>query len=163
MRSENFGVVLMASVWAAAFALIQTAGALADDDIDVSREPPVTQLDAGDAAPFAGVLMPPGRAAKLGTHLESCNLKLKLNEQLFNSELKLRVDSLEAVVAIEKEAATKQRSILEKQLEDAERREWWDHPALLVGVGILGGAAAIVGSVYLVGQLRPILVPAVAP
>lgn len=157
----NFGIVLACLVGLAAIAgQVAAKGAHAEDDIDVSKEPAAAVLEVGDKAPFMGVLMPPGRAAKLGTKLESCTYKLTLDEKLFDDELKIRTQALQAALDLEKQAGERQRLVLQKQLDAANERAWWDSAPFLLAVGVVSGIGTTIGAVYLLGQLRPVIPPA---
>jgi hypothetical protein len=115
-------------------------------------------LDAGQKAPYAGILLSHERAATLGTKLETCETKRKLDEQLCKDTLAVRVDAMRAVADIEKNAADAKQKLLEEQLKmanDRAQREWWERPDLLVGIGLVGGIALTAGAVLLAGQLAP--------
>lgn len=129
-------------------------------------EPEAVYIEEGAPAPFAGILFPPARAERLGERLETCELRRDLDAQFATDKHKIQLDSCAAKQALADEAALEREKLLRTALEDARedaRREAWEEPSLVLTtgllVGIVIGAGAIVGAVYLVGQLRP-LVPA---
>lgn len=125
-----------------------------------AAEPDAYALELGEKAPFAGILMPHAMAARLGTKLEGCELKLKLNSQLFDDTLKLRADAQRAVVDIEVQVGKEKQRLLLEQLQAARaasERAWWDRGDLFVALGVVGGVALTVGAVFLVGELRPLI------
>lgn len=144
---------------AIAFALFFSAVPVDDVtvDVDVSHDPAAVALDKGDPAPYAGILLTSGRAAKLGTSYEKCKTKMKLDEEFFTSREKIREDAAKNILDIERETAAEERKLLEKRLADAEARAWWDSADVLVPVGVVIGIGATVGAVFLVAQLRPSL------
>jgi hypothetical protein len=128
----------------------------------LAGEPDVVPLDAGEKAPFTGFLFPPGRAETLGAQLEACEFERDLDKRLLTDTLTLKTQALEARLALQADAASAKEQLLREALEDAQeasRRELWERPEVLLGVGVLGGVAATVGGVYLLGVLRP-LIPA---
>lgn len=122
---------------------------------------PVVPLAVGEPAPFAGYLFPPERAIELGAKTERCEYKLKLDQRLFEDTLALRVSSVETAAGIRVAGAEERAQNALERLEEvklATTREWWDQPGLIfwsgVGVGGVVGAGLIVGSVFLVSELR---------
>lgn len=121
----------------------------------------VTPLHEGEPAPFTGLLFSHERALKLGDRAERCEFKLHLNEQLFVETLKLREDAAAASADIRVEGAEERVRIALEAAQAAEERavrEWWDQPGLLLwagaGAGAVVGAGLVIGSVFLVSELR---------
>ena len=122
----------------------------------------VVFVEAGEKAPFAGFLFPPGNAETIATKLETCEARRTLDAQLASDKASIQFDACNAKLKLADAAAGEREALLKKALEDARedvRRELWEEPGLVLTAGVVLGVAATVGAVLLVGMLRP-LVPA---
>jgi hypothetical protein len=122
------------------------------------QEPEVIALEPGDPAPFPGFLFPPKRAMRLGAKLEACEFQLKVDKDLFQRTLDLRVAGQAKADEIRIDAEKAKVKLLTEQLEAANKaatREWWEKPEVWFWTGIVAGVGITVGAIWGVGQLRP--------
>lgn len=123
-------------------------------------EPDAVFLEVGAPAPFAGIIFSPGRAAALGSKLETCELHRQLDGQLAAATAKLQLDGCARDLKLADSASADREALLQKALSDAQaaaQRPLWEEPGAVLTAGIILGVAATVGAVYLVGELRPLV------
>ena len=166
-------VLLTIGLWLALATSARGVEPAPTSEPDASREPDAVYVAAGDRAPFPGILMPPGRAATLGSKLETCQLHRDMDTELRDAKATIQFDACRAKLGLADAASKDREALLRKALENADglakenaaaaQRASWDH-SLVLSVGVVGGivvgVAATVGAVYLVGQLRPAIPPA---
>lgn len=132
----------------------------------VSLEPKTTDLEEGEPAPFAGVLLNPAAAAKLATEKEHadamCDARVRREVALKEAELQLEVAELEATKSslqqrLELEQALNEEHVeaLSLELERAQKRaraaKW--APLYFTG-GVIAGVLVIVAGAYAVRGVR---------
>lgn len=134
-----------------------SAGEPAPSEPSATELADVVPLARGQAAPFTGLLVPADVAKNLGARIEHCEFVLaserKEHTALLNVE-KVSCEQRRKAAELTYEA---QLSLLESSLKAAQeeaKREWYESPTLLIGIGVVGGIAATAGAVYLAGQLR---------
>lgn len=109
-------------------------------------EPPITYLEEGDAAPFAGDLFPPAKSTRLGIRLEGCQQKAALDlshtTQIFENELQRERDKGAARLKAEHD-----RKLVWKA--EAERAgAWYRSPEFIAPIAIAGTILVFVVSIY---------------
>lgn len=125
-------------------------------------EPDAVFVAEGERSPFDAICFPPARAERLGAKLETCEAHRTLDAQLAADKAAIQLDACGAKLKLADAAGAQREGLLKRALEDARedaRREVWEEPGVVLAAGIVIGIAATVGSVLLVGQIRP-LVPA---
>ncbi|HET6494144.1 MAG TPA: hypothetical protein VFH61_02130, partial [Thermoleophilia bacterium] len=117
-------------------------------------------LEAGEAAPFAGQLLTPELALKLGMGLEGCRERSKL--QLEHAREMCRVRSAYEVAdrKIREGALADKVTLLTAELDRAlldGQTPWWEEPGFVTpvafGAGLVVSAALVFGAVWAAGQL----------
>lgn len=115
-------------------------------------------LKAGQPAPFDGILLSHDDAAALWKKIELLEGKLALEEKRC-TELRL-IDGNKCFLQLSalRKARDEQVALWRKALEQCEtekQRAWFEDPSLLIGTGVVLGAALGVGVVWLGAQFRP--------
>lgn len=109
-------------------------------------EPAAVALEEGSAAPFAGILLPFGRASKLYQRIEICEKERDLEKSHFADTLRIEQDLRKEQVATLQEALAK--------AEGAAKRKWYEDRGLLLGTGMVTGVALGIGMLWLSAQVR---------
>lgn len=112
------------------------------------------RLDAGERAPFDGLLVPIKLAASLMAKVESCDQRIELVRQERTELAELEVDFCRNLREADQESHAMRVQVLEQALAEAVPA-WWEHPAVWLGVGIVGAIALVAGSVSILGATRP--------
>ena len=107
-----------------------------------AAEPAIVPVQAGQPAPFAGQLIPPLTAARMGVSIESCDARIALDvahaEEIAAAQVQYQRDLLAAA----DQAAQAREYALRQQL-DEQRPRWYQHPAFIATVSVIGGALAV--------------------
>ncbi len=123
-----------------------------------NAEPDAAPLRAGQPAPYAGILMPAEMAIRLGQRVESCEFELQQSVVKSDRLLSIEKTSCEQRIKLLETTTKLHVNDLEQQLlaaHKAAERQWWENPALSIGIGIGAGILFTAGAVYLAGQLSP--------
>lgn len=119
--------------------------------------PPSVALQAGESAPFTGILIPPATASGLWENLEVCEKgrvadALKCEQTLIAEKNRCAETSLAFAERIDRYKTDLAQCEIEKV------RKWWESPELLLGsgcaAGAVVGAVAAIGLVWLGAQVR---------
>lgn len=109
-------------------------------------EPPITYLEEGDAAPFAGDLFPPAKSTRLGIRLEGCQQKAALDlshaTQIFENELQRERDKGVARLDAERDRKLVWKAEAEKA------NAWYRSPEFIAPIAIAGTILVFVVSIY---------------
>jgi hypothetical protein len=125
----------------AAEARAQPAGACDPDEPTHCAVP----LAQGAPAPFSGQLVTTELAISLGQKAEKCGAWTKLEvdrvaemaeaERMHQAELR----------TIERDACREKTKSLETALDEVEARPWWEHPAFVAAVSVVGTTVVLTG------------------
>lgn len=122
------------------------------------------ELKLGDPAPFAGQLLSPLLAIKLGVGLDHCLDTKKLEIEHASERCNIKIEHENAMRTIQVGARDDKIKLLENALDHANKRAeipFYEKPDFIWPVaivsGIIIGGAIIGGSIYAVGQLRPVI------
>lgn len=117
-------------------------------------------LEAGEAAPFAGQLLTPDLALKLGMGLEGCRARKKLELEHTREMCRVRAAYEVADRKIREGGLQDRVTLLESELERAHlaaQRPWWEDPGFVTPVAFTAGLAVsgalVFGAVWAAGQL----------
>lgn len=119
-----------------------------------SGEAPIP-LDAGQRAPFEGMLVPFGLASALTAKAEGCEARIDLTRQQAQELADLELKLMEQLRQNDLEVHALQMKVMEQALGDA-KPAWWEHPAIWFGVGIVAAIAVVAGSVSILDATRPL-------
>jgi len=138
----------------AAPARAQTQVAPAVPDVSLPSAGEVLALDAGERAPHAGMLVLDDDLFALQSELAGARLRLTADAQLAAQVLEARLAQERARTTAAEERVQlhdglwsgRQRELLERVAlaERRAERQWWEHPALWVVIGLVVGVAGVV-------------------
>lgn len=146
-------IALVVSLWGPIS--VFAAGDPTNDPRGAQIEP--VRLSEGDLAPYEGLLLPLDVAAAVAARAEGCNLRIETareqERELGDVDLQLEEYLREA----DQERYEAELDLLRAELAEA-RPDWWEHPALWLGIGIVTAIAVTAGSVSILDHMRPIVV-----
>lgn len=117
-----------------------------------------TPVVAGQPAPFAGILLPNEDAAALWKKIELLEGKLALEEKRCMELRAVDNNTCFQQLTVLRSTRDEQIQIWKQALARCElekQRAWYESPTLLIGTGVVAGAALGIGVVWLGAQFRP--------
>jgi hypothetical protein len=113
----------------------------------------VQPLSVGQAAPFAGLLLTPRRAAKLGVMAGECQARVDLGVEREQELAQVKLQGLQQLRDNDKQAAQLQIDLLTRRMADLAPR-WYEHPAFVAVLTGLTTVAVLALSVKTVQALK---------
>jgi hypothetical protein len=126
-------------------------------DLSLGR---VSQLRAGQCAPFAGVLFSNEAAARLFGDIKfterECQLRLTREIRINTLQLTAQIDALKLRLDVENTRTTQLISIKDQRIKFLEEQystpAWYESGEFWFAVGLVGGVLISIGAGYAIGQ-----------
>lgn len=106
----------------------------------------ITAVNAGDPAPFQGMLFSQEKAVDWRFQIELLEAKLELNKAACAATAEVRGKANLKIQETQRETIEHNQHVLEAAAVDASEREWFEHPvfsALLFAAGVVVGSFTV--------------------
>ena len=111
-------------------------------------------IEVGTSSPCTGLLLPETQARLSFLCMKVELPRLQVDFDKLKSELKIRTESLDRMLAVERNRADKLQVLLnEASTIPKQAKAWYESPYFLVSVGIVVGGAITFGAVYAATEL----------
>lgn len=137
--------------------------ASAEDNPTLDPNPPQNKpvlLLQGDPAPFRGMLSPLDMLATITARAEGCDRRIETAREWERDLAEIDLQLEEHLREVDQERYEAELELLRATVERVEP-DWWEHPAIWFGLGIVAAIAVTAGSVSIIEATRPIAVESI--